>query len=137
MKNSDRVYYSHAMPHYGTKVEEMERAHILRNMPEVEIVDPGSFADNPEKRMGGMEYCLKLVERCNVVVFTRFHGKITSGVGLEVNHAIKKKIPVYELKDGKLKKVTKPVRHLSREETVRLYRVCRRNQLFSSENLAI
>lgn len=126
-----RVYYSHAMPLYGTKEEKVERNHILKNMPEVEIVDPGSFQDNPEKRLGGMEYCLRIVEKCHGVVFTRFLGKITAGVGKEVNHAIKKKIPVHELKDGKLKKVTKPVKYLSREETVRLYRIWRLNQLFS------
>lgn len=120
-----KVYYSHAMPIYGTVKEEKEKRQILENIPEAEIVDPGSFQDNPEKRAGGMNFCLKLVEKCNGVVFTRFLNKITAGVGKEVNHALKKKIQVHELKNGKLRKVNKPVKYLTREATVRLYRIWR------------
>ena len=117
------------MPIYGTVKEEKEKRQILENIPEVEIVDPGSFQDNTEKRAGGMNFCLKLVEKCNGVVFTRFLNKITAGVGKEVNHALKKKIQVHELKNGKLRKVNKPVKYLTREETVRLYRIWRITQL--------
>ena len=124
-----KVYYSHAMAIYGTVKEEKEKRQILENIPEAVIVDPGSFQDNPEKRTGGMNFCLKLVEKCNGVVFTRFLNKITAGVGKEVNHALKKKIQVHELKNGKLRKVNKPVKYLTREATVRLYRIWRITQL--------
>ena len=127
-----KIYYSHAMPLYGTEEELNEKQSIVKNMPNITIVDPGSFQDNIEKRNGGMEYCLNLVEKCNGLVFTRFLNKITAGVGKEVNHAIKKKILVHELKNGKLRKVTKPVKYLSREDTVKMYRVWRIKQLFAS-----
>lgn len=127
-----KIYYSHAMPLYGTEEELNEKQRIVKNIPNVTIVDPGSFQDNIEKRKGGMEYCLNLVEKCNGLVFTRFLNKITAGVGKEVNHAIKKKIPVQELKNGKLRKVTKPVKYLSRDDTVKMYRIWRIKQLFSS-----
>lgn len=118
------------MPTYGTVKEEKEKQQILENIPEAEIVDPGSFKDNSEKRAGGMNYCLKLVGKCNGVVFTRFLNKITAGVGKEVNHALKHKIQVHELKNGKLRKVNKPVKYLTREDTVRLYRMWRLKQLY-------
>lgn len=132
VNNNMKIYYSHAMPLYGTEKELNEKQSIVKNMPNITIVDPGSFQDNIEKRNGGMEYCLNLVEKCNGLVFTRFLNKITAGVGKEVNHAIKKKILVHELKNGKLRKVTKPVKYLSREDTVKMYRVWRIKQLFAS-----
>ncbi len=115
-----KVYYSHAIPLYGTIIEKNEKEQILKNIPHAEIIDPGSYQDNPEKRRGGMEYCLKLVEKCETVVFSRFRDKITAGVGKEVNHAISRKISVYEIKKGKLVNVTKSVEHLSVLETIEL-----------------
>jgi hypothetical protein len=120
---SMKVYYSHAMPLYGTEAEIEEKQQITKHLPEATLVDPGSYQDNPEKRRGGMEYCLRLVEKCDALIFTRFSGKITAGVGLEINHALSKKMPVHELKKDKLQKIQKPVEHLSRDETVRLYRL--------------
>lgn len=118
-----KIYYSHAMPLYGTKAELEEKQQIVKHLPEATLIDPGSYQDNPEKRKGGMEYCLRLVEKCDALVFTRFLGKITAGVGLEINHALSKKMLVHELKKGKLQKIQKPVKHLSRDETVTLYRL--------------
>ena len=115
-----KLYYSHAMPLYGTIVEKEEKQHILKNIPHAEIIDPGSYQDNPEKRLGGMSYCLKLVEKCEAVAFSRFKGKITAGVGNEVNHAISRNMPVYEIKQGKLISVTKSVEYLSVMETLGL-----------------
>ena len=126
-----KIYYSHAIPTYGTKLEKIEKRQILKNFPGVKIVDPGSFQNNLEKRLGGMEYCLNLVDKCNGLVFTRFLNKITAGVGKEINHAMKKCMPVHELKKGKVRKIRKPVKYLSREETVKLYRMWRLKEFFS------
>jgi len=131
-RNIMKIYYSHAMPLYGTELEVLEKQQILKNFPTAKIVDPGSFQDNIEKRLGGMEYCLNLVEKCNGLVFTRFLNKITAGVGKEVNHAMKKRLPVHELKNGKVRKIRKPVKYLTREETVKIYKVWRLKRLFSS-----
>ena len=126
-----KIYYSHAIPLYGTELEVLEKQQILKNFPDAKIVDPGSFQNNPEKRLGGMEYCLNLVDKCNGLVFTRFLNKITAGVGKEINHALKKRLQVHELKNGKVRKIRKPVRYLTREETVKLYRMWRLKELFS------
>jgi len=131
-----KIYYSHAMPLYGTEVENLEKGQIKENFPESIIVDPGSFRENPEKRLGGMEYCLRLVENCDGLVFTRFLNKITAGVGKEVNHALKRKLSVHELKNGKIRKVTKPVKYLSREETVLLYRIRTFAELVSNSDVS-
>lgn len=124
-----KIYYSHAMPLYGTEAEVEEKQQIANHLPEATLVDPGSYRDNPEKRKGGMEYCLRLVENCDGLVFTKFLNKITAGVGKEINHALKKKMIVHELKDGKIAKITKPVKYLTREETRQLYRTLRFDQL--------
>ena len=114
------IYYSHAMTIYGTEMETSEKLLILKNIPNAKIVDPGSFQANIQKQKEGMSYCLRLVEKCHGLVFTRFLNKITAGVGLEVNHALKNDIPVHELRKDKLRKISKPVTYLSRDDTNRL-----------------
>ena len=126
-----KIYYSHAMTIYGTEIETNEKLLILKNIPNANIVDPGSFQNNIRKQKEGMSYCLRLVEKCHSLVFTRFLNKITAGVGLEVNHALKKDMPVYELRKDKLRKISKPVTYLSRDDTNRLYRKWGLKQLFS------
>ena len=126
------IYYSHAMTIYGTEIETNEKLLILKNIPNAKIVDPGSFQANIQKQKEGMSYCLRLVEKCHGLVFTRFLNKITAGVGLEVNHALKNDIPVHELRKDKLRKISKPVTYLSRDDTNRLYRTWRFKQLFLS-----
>ncbi len=117
-----KIYYSHAMVIYGTKLEEKEKLMIRKNFQEALIVDPGSFQDNSEKQKIGMTYCLKLVEKCDILIFSKFMDKITAGVGLEINHAILKGIPVYELIKNTLKQVKKEVLYISRLETILLYK---------------
>jgi len=116
-----KIYYAHAMCIYGTDDEEKVLLHVKKNFPNHTIVDPGSYANNPEKRSGTMDYCKKLVSGCDALVFTRLLSKITAGVGVEINHALEEKKFVYELKDGKIKQITKPVKYISRNDTISLY----------------
>ena len=116
-----KIYYAHAMCIYGTSDEEIEIQQIEENFPDHLIVDPGTYANNPDKRNEGMEYCKKLVLSCDKLVFTRLLGKITSGVGLEINHALESGKVVYELKKNKMKQIKKPVKYISREDTISLY----------------
>jgi hypothetical protein len=116
-----RIYYSHAMPIYGTERERLERFLITQLFPGSEIVDPGAIQNNPEKQRRQMEYCLELVDTCDSVVYTRFMDVITAGVGKEVNHALSRGKPVHELQGVKVVQIIKPVDHLSREETIALY----------------
>jgi hypothetical protein len=115
------VYFAHAMPTYGTEIEKDQKAAIKKNFPKHTLVDPGAFQDNPQKRRGGMAYCLRLVRNCDALVFSRYLDEITAGVGKEVNYALSNDLEVYELVNGKVKKVKVPVKCLSIEETMELY----------------
>ncbi len=116
-----RLYYVHAMCIYGTEIEKEEINLLKKFFPKHELIDPGLHEGNVEKSLKGMKYCYELIDRCDDLAFTRLLGKITSGVGLEINHALRKGIPVYRLEDNKLERVSKNVKSLSREDTIRLY----------------
>ena len=75
-----------------------------------------------------MGYFFRVIDYCDALVFSRLLGKITSGVGLEVNHALAASAMVYELDNGKISKVCRPVEFLSREETLKLYALWDRNR---------
>jgi len=115
-----KAYYAHAMPLYGTEIEKTEKNQIIKNLPEVEIIDPGTFQSNPQKKREGMDYCFNLIEKCSVLIFSKFKGKVTSGVGKEVEYALKEKLDVFELNGSKLHRITKPVKYLSIMETISL-----------------
>lgn len=115
------IYYAHAMPTYGTEREEQELQHIKSNFPNAQVIDPGSYQNNPEKKKDSMEYCFRLIDKCDKLIFSRFMNQITAGVGLEINYALKKGMKVYELVNGKLVQILKEVEYLSREDTVALY----------------
>ena len=115
-----KAYYAHAMPLYGTKIEKTEKNQIIENLPDVEIIDPGTFQSNPQKKREGMNYCFKLIKKCNILIFSKFKGKVTSGVGKEVEYALKEKLDVFELNGSKLHRITRPVKYLSIMETISL-----------------
>jgi len=68
-----------------------------------------------------LEFYKAQVEKCDVVVFSKLAGKITAGVGVEVNHGLSKDKAVYEIGDGELTPVFKPVEFLTMEETQSLF----------------
>jgi hypothetical protein len=106
---------------YGTKCEKTEKLAIKKKFPKAKIINPGSYEHNLEKMLGGMEYCFKLVDSCEVLIFSRLLGKITAGVGKEINYALAKGKKVFELSDGKLLKISSPVKYISRFSSVALY----------------
>ena len=114
-----RIYYAHAIWLYGSSLEQKEIDLIGRIFPDWEIVNPSKLT-RPE-RVGGLEFYKGQVERCDVVIFSRLAGKITAGVGLEVNHGLSRKKAVYEIGDRELIPVFKPVEFLSRQDTVALF----------------
>ncbi len=94
---------------------------IKANFLECTIVDPGSYESSVEKGRDGMEFCKRLVNTCDGLVFSKLFGKITAGVGKEINHALTQNKPVCELKDGKVERIEKSVKYISREDTINLY----------------
>ncbi len=115
------LYYAHSMCLYGTETEAAEVALIARCLPYYDIIDPRALQDKVDGSDDAMRYFFKVINYCDALVFSRLLGEITSGVGLEVNHALAKFIPVYELGEGKVWSVTQPVQFLSREDTIKQY----------------
>jgi hypothetical protein len=108
---------------YGHRREAYEFAFLRASFPGYAIVDPAKHTASD------MAFYRALVQKCEGLVFTRLFGKITAGVGDEVNFALKLGKPVFELKawdpetpDWDLVSVGRPVRHVSREASVALYR---------------
>jgi hypothetical protein len=106
-----RVFYSHPMKLYGTDAERTEVALIEKRFVGSEIVDPSADqATSGQARETG--YYLGLVDSCDCLVFSRFFGYVTEGVRPEVEHALSKGKPVYELRDGRFIPVSGPVANL-------------------------
>jgi hypothetical protein len=116
------LYYAHAMCTYGTIAERFELKRIRSGFRRVRIVNPSEYDGHPEKLKDTVGFCLRLVEKCDAVVFSRLMGKVTAGVGKEVNHALRIGRPVFELVGSQLKKRKNPVKYISRAATIRLYR---------------
>ena len=105
----------------GTEVESAEVAAIKRRLPYYCVVDPSTLQGHADGGDDSMRYFLRVIDRCDALVFSRLLGKITAGVGLEVNYALTRRIPVYELGDGEISKIAMRVEFLSREETLSQY----------------
>jgi len=116
-----KIYYAHAICTYGSEQEEMERKCIKKEFSNCVVVDPSLYENDARKRRDGMQFCKGLISSSDVLVFTRLLGKITSGVGIEINHALGENKPVFELNNGKMHRVKSPVKYISRENTIKLY----------------
>ena len=110
---------------YGTEAEVAEIASITNLFPYHAIVNPNTLQSQADKGSAGMRYFFHVIDYCDALVFSRLLGKITIGVGLEVNYALTRLIPVYQLDDGKVRRITMPVEFLSREDTVKQYALWR------------
>ncbi len=120
-----KIYYAHAIYLYGTKREKQEQRQIIRSFPNCTLVNPSKL-----KRLedDGMDFYKNIVAGCDSLVFSRLAGRVTTGVGIEIKHALSLGKPVYELRSAKLFRVKKPVKYLSREETRELF-----SELFNSD----
>lgn len=110
-----RVYYAHAICLYGTEREKKELVLIREKFKDAEIINPANYQNR------SMDFYLRLVDKCHIVVFSRLLGKVTAGVGKEVNHALKKGKDVYMLNEVSLIPIKSPVKYISRQSTRELY----------------
>ncbi len=115
------LYYAHAMCTYRTIAEDFELKRIKSAFRRTRIVNPARYEGHPEKLKDTIGFCLRLIEKCDAVVFSRLLGKVTAGVGKEVNHALRIRRPVFELVGSELKRRKTPVKYISRAATIRLY----------------
>ena len=106
-----RVFYSHPMKTYGTEAERREKALIESRFVGCEVVDQSAHRAGLEPGRE-TEFYLGLLDSCDILVFSRYFGYITEGVKPEVEHALAKGKPTYELRGGRFIEVTGPVANL-------------------------
>ena len=112
-----RVYYAHAICLYDTEREKKEVKVIRERFNDPEIINPVNYPNN-----SSMEFYFRLVDKCQIVVFSCLLEKITSGVGKEVNYALTKGKKVYMLlNETHFYPIKFPVECISRRCTIDLY----------------
>lgn len=116
------IYYAHALCVYGTPCEQKELKAIRSRFRKCRVVNPARYSSHPEKLRDNVEFCLRLVAKCDIVVFSCILGKVTAGVGKEVNHALKLGKIVYEIKPAGLVQRQRAVKYISRLKSIQLYR---------------
>jgi hypothetical protein len=117
----EKLYYAHAMCMYGTREERRDLGRIRRRFSGSQIVNPADYDGHPGKLAEGVNFCLRLVKQCDLVVFSPLLGKVTAGVGKEVNYALRIGKPVFKIAGGRFSKCKAPVTYLSRLATLGLY----------------
>ncbi|SRR6266404_549746 len=125
---SQTVYYAHPICIYGRPAERRELTIIRRQFQRSAVVNPADYRFDPEKLRDQIGFCLRLVAQADLLVFSRLLGKVTAGVGKEVNHALRLGKSVYEVRAGRLVKRQRRVKYITPHATRRLYRKWRRQQ---------
>ncbi|HEV2390131.1 MAG TPA: hypothetical protein VGS04_05330 [Nitrososphaerales archaeon] len=96
---------------YGSASEKRDIKLIEQRFVGYEVVDPSALRSDAGPG-GETEFYLRLVDSCDCLVFSRYFGNVTEGVKPEVDHALSKGKPVYEIRDGRFISVTGPVDNL-------------------------
>ncbi|MCD6484574.1 MAG: hypothetical protein J7L47_05620 [Candidatus Odinarchaeota archaeon] len=112
------IYFSHSLKEYNTAEEKEAIVLIKKHFPQHVLLNPNLF-----EYQGTMFPYLLMVKVSDVLVFKRYRGYVTSGVGREIEYALELGIPVYELKGNVLlEREDMPANVLTREQTVSLYK---------------
>jgi hypothetical protein len=138
--NGERVFYSHSMMIYGTDDEQVEKELIKNMFSDFGIVSPKFYKGDREemlddmgklygklyghndgKKIEEMEFYKMVVSSCQMLVYSTWKGKITSGVAIEVNHAIDIGIPVFELDGNEFIPQKDHVHGMSQKVTNKMY----------------
>lgn len=126
--NNYRVYFAHAKPDYNSQIEK-EVIKMYGAFEGTVIVNPADPALCNSCIANSMSYWLGIVSSCTALTYIRYHGKITAGVGLEINHALERKMKVWEIRLWQGRNgishervwVENPVKYLSVAETKALF----------------
>lgn len=116
-----KIFYSHHLWKYGTKIEAWELGLIKAKFPGAEIINPNGDVkqDQPEDVI--MADCLRLVKECDVLVFSSLDGIIGKGVFRELNAALESRKPVYYLHAGEIGGAGQFMGEIRNNATDRLY----------------
>ncbi|MCD6514732.1 MAG: hypothetical protein J7L07_07390 [Candidatus Odinarchaeota archaeon] len=113
-----KIYFAHPMIEYDTLEEERNISLIKKHFKNATIVNPKKY------RFKDMDSYLRIVSKCDVIVFKKFKEFITAGVGKEINFAFKRNIPVYEILGEEIVRVKELQNEiLNRDETNYLYKI--------------
>ena len=87
-----RVYFAHGMLHYNSK-----DIKLLESLG-FEVINP-NHEDNEKAYMKSKDFkvFLDIVKSCDILAFRSILGKITSGVGREIEFARRRDMPIIEL----------------------------------------
>ncbi len=97
-----KIYYARPMRHYGTDAEESNVDLIKEAFPG----DSVSFPKTKRHAELGMGYFHKKIDAAKRLVLKPAKGRrLTAGVFSEAKHALKRKIPVYAIHKGSLRRV--------------------------------
>lgn len=93
-----KIYFAHSITQYNTKLEKEVINNLKKLFPYATIINPNSKSSEEMYKKYGMEFFLRIVKKCDLVVFTSlFTGKIPAGVSKEVICAYRNDIPVMEM----------------------------------------
>ena len=79
-----KIYYAHSRMKYNTMIEQYEIALIRKRFPDAEIINPNGTVDQTAGEEAIMEECLRLVDSCDMLVFSSVDGMVGKGVTQEV-----------------------------------------------------
>ena len=120
-----RIYYAHAKCIYGTSRERQEKKCIRTCFPNCAMVNPSRYEAEFSKSGLGMDYWFGHIDRCDSLIYSRLMGRVTAGVGEEIRYALSARKAVYELEKGKARRIRRPVKHVSIDETLHLFQIWR------------
>ena len=84
-----KIYYAHSRMKYNTMIERYEFALIRKKFPDAEIINPNGTVDQTLPEGDIMQECYKLIDECNILVFSSISGVIGKGVYREIKRAKK------------------------------------------------
>lgn len=135
--NKGRVFYSHSIMTYETQTERVEKELIRNRFDDFGIISPKFYEEgnhekrtdeiakfyegNHQKRLEEMEFYKMIVSGCQMLVYSKWKNEVTSGMAVEVNHAIDIGIPVFELVGNNFVPQKVHVDGLSYKETTEKY----------------
>jgi hypothetical protein len=115
-----RIFYSHAKKLYRTPLEERQISQIKNHFPPDSVVVDPSRDDN---QLGTdeleIQHFLEIIDQCDCLVFSRYRGVVTSGVLEEVNYALSKGKPVFELRRRGIVPVKRSIPRSSKIDALR------------------
>lgn len=96
------IYYAHSMKIYNLNQEIKEIKLINQKFPKYKVINPSRIDFLDLKEVYRMNFCLKLVDLSDIIIFSEFNWAIGKGVYMEIFRGIRKEKKVYLLRNNNL-----------------------------------